>query len=85
MANLDKSNSGVLSYITQGSKEQKLISYEKISVLGLENWHLILVVPAKVIAVVQKKIFLGSLVCCLALLISFALILVFIEKKEEDQ
>lgn len=85
IANLDISDAGVFSYTTKGTKEQKLISYEKISVLGLENWHLIFVVPAKVIAVVQKKIFLGSLVCCLALLLSFALILVFIEKKEEDQ
>ena len=85
LANLDKSDAGVLSYVTAAPKEQKLISYEKISVLGLENWHLIFVVPAKVIAAVQKKIFLGSLVCCLALLISFALILVFIEKREENQ
>lgn len=82
--NADNS-SGILSYITKETKEQKLISFEKISVLGLEDWHLIFVVPSKVISVLQKKIFLGSLVFCFALLLSFALILVFIEKREHEQ
>ncbi|MBO4707689.1 MAG: EAL domain-containing protein [Elusimicrobiaceae bacterium] len=75
----------VVSYITEKTKEQKLISFEKISVLGLEDWHLIFVVPSKVISILQKKIFLGSLVFCFALLLSFAVILVFIEKREHEQ
>lgn len=82
---LNEKNNGILSYVTQKTKEQKLISFEKISVLGLDDWHMIFVVPSKVVATLQKKIFLGSLVFCAALLISFALILVFIERKEEQQ
>ncbi len=83
---LNKNEGGaVLSYITEKTKEQKLISFEKISVLGLEDWHLIFVVPSKIISVLQKKIFLGSLVFCFALLLSFAIILVFIEKREHEQ
>ncbi len=86
LTNLNSNDKGgIFSYVTEGRRDQKLISFEKISVLGLEDWHLIFVVPSKVISVLQKKIFLGSLVFCFALLFSFALILVFIEKREHEQ
>ena len=57
----------------------------KISVFGLNDWHLIFVIPSKVVSVLQKKIFLGSLVFCLALLLAFSIIIVFIEKREHQQ
>ena len=85
ITSISQMNSGVFSYVTEKPKKQKLISFVKMSVLGLEDWHLIFVVPSDVVMVLQKKIFLGSLIFCFALLISFALVLAFIEKKEQIQ
>lgn len=82
---LDKNESGVLEYTVKKNKETRLLSFVKISVLGLEDWHLIFVVPSKVVNVLQKKIFLTSLSFCAALIFSFLLILVFIEKREKEQ
>lgn len=78
-------NTGVLSYFTTKTKERRLISFVKISVYGLNDWHLLFVVPSKVVSVLQKKIFLGSLVFCFALLLAFAVIIIFIEKREHEQ
>ena len=85
MSNINKEDLGVLGYVTEKSKEHKLISFIKMSELGLKDWHLIFVVPSKVVSFLQRKIFLGSLIFCLALLVSFALILAFIEKREQEQ
>lgn len=85
IASIDKSDSGVFSYVTENSNKQKLISFVKMSVLGLEDWHLIFVIPSNVVMVMQKKIFLGSLIFCFALLISFGIVLSFIEKREHAQ
>lgn len=82
---IGQSNTGVFSYVTEKTKKQKLISFVKMSILGLEDWHLIFVVPSNVVMVLQKKIFFGSLIFCFALLISFALVLSFIEKREHMQ
>ena len=85
IANISKENIGVLSYVTAKTRERKLISFVKMSVLGLEDWHLLFVVPSNVVLVLQKKIFFGSLIFCFALLISFALVLAFIENREHHQ
>ena len=82
---LDTENSGVLSYTAQNPNEHRLISFVKISVLGLEDWHLIFVVPSNVVSVLRRKIFLGSLVFCVALLLSFVFILTMIERREHKQ
>ena len=85
LENINLHNSGIFTYFTKKPKKQKLISFVKMSILGLEDWHLIFVVPSDVVMLLQKKIFLGSLIFCLALLISFSLVLAFIEKKELTQ
>ena len=85
MSNISKTDMGVFSYMTENSRKQKLISFVKMSVLGLEDWHLLFVIPSDVVMMLQKKIFLGSLIFCFALLISFALVLAFIEKREHIQ
>ncbi len=82
---LNQEKEGVLGYTISSSKEHRFLSFVRISILGLEDWHLIFVIPSKVVSVLQKRIFSGSLVFCFALLISFAVILVFIERKEEEQ
>ncbi len=82
---LNEKKEGVLGYTISSSKEHRFLSFVRISILGLEDWHLIFVIPSKVVSVLQKRIFLGSLVFCFALLISFAVILVFIERKEQEQ
>lgn len=85
ITNINQNNIGVFSYITEKTQKQKLISFIKMSVLGVEDWHLLFVVPSNVVMMLQKKIFLGSLIFCFALLLSFALVLTFIEKKEQIQ
>lgn len=85
MLNIGKSDIGVFSYMTEKTKDPKLISFVKMSILGLEDWHLLFVIPSDVVMTLQKKIFLGSLIFCLALLISFALVLSFIERREHIQ
>lgn len=82
---LNTENKGVFDYIVKQQKEHRLLSFVKISVLGLDDWHLVFVVPSKIISVLQRKIFLGSLIFCFALLLSFALILVFIQRKDKKQ
>lgn len=82
---LDKNKTGLLDYTIQHNGELRLISFVKISVLGLEDWHLLFVVPSNTVSSLQKQIFLGSLIFCAALIISFALILAFIEKREHNQ
>ncbi len=85
ISSLEKEEKAVLEYTVKNTKETRLLSFVKISVLGLEDWHLIFVVPSKVVNVLQKKIFLISLSFCAALFFSFLLILVFIEKREREQ
>ena len=82
---LEENDNGVFSYITENPREQKLISFVKMSVLDLRDWHLLFIVPSNVISVLRKRIFLGSLIFSLAILIAFALILVFIEKNEYER
>ena len=82
---LNNDNTGILEYIVKKTKEHRLLSFVKISVLGLEDWHLLFVVPSKVVTVLQRKIFLASLSFCFALLISFVIILILVEKKERQQ
>ncbi len=82
---LDKNKTGLIDYTIQRSGELHLISFVKISVLGLEDWHLLFVIPSNTISSLQREIFLGSLIFCIAIIISFALILAFIEKREHIQ
>ena len=85
ISSLEKNENGVLEYTIKDTKETRLLSFVKISVLGLEDWHLIFVVPSKVVNVLQRKIFLISLSFCAALLFSFLLILTVIEMREKAQ
>ena len=85
IANLSINDTGVLSYVTNNPREQKLVSFVKMSVLGLEDWHLLFIVPSNVVSMLQKKIFMGSLIFCFALFVSFILILVFVEQREYEQ
>ena len=82
---LNSENEGIFNYVVKQKKEHRLLSFVKISVLGLDDWHLIVVVPTTIISVLQRKIFFGSLIFCFALLVSFALILLFIIRKENKQ
>lgn len=82
---LNSEDEGVFNYIVKTKNERRLLSFVRISVLGFEDWHLIFVIPSKIISVLQRKIFFGSLIFCFALLISFALILIFIKRKEQKQ
>ena len=85
LTSINNNDTGVFSYVTEKTNKQKLISFVKMSILGLEDWHLIFVIPSNVVMLLQRKIFFGSLIFCFALLISFALVLAFIEKKEYIQ
>ena len=82
---LNTQEEGVFTYTVASKNERRLLSFVKISALGLEDWHLVFVVPSKIVSVLQRKIFFGSLIFCFALLLCFALILVFIKRKEKKQ
>ena len=82
---LNTEDEGVFSYVVKEHKERRLLSFVKISVLGLDDWHLVFVVPTETISILQRKIFLGSLSFCAALLLAFMLILGFIQKKDKRQ
>ena len=62
ISSLNKDDSGLLGYTVKNTKQYRLLSFVKISVLGLQDWHLIFVVPADAISALRKQIFLVSLI-----------------------
>lgn len=82
---LNTEEEGMFYYLVKQQNERRLLSFVKISALGLDDWHLIFVVPTKTISVLQRKIFLDSLIFCFSLLLSFAVILLVIRRKEKKQ